>query len=218
MRKRTLIVIVLFILLTTISSKQHIFTKKFNLKNIQIENNSLVSKKDIRISLIPLYDKNLLFLDNNEIEKLLKNISFVESFEIKKKYPNTLKVKIFEKKPIAILFFNKKKFIVSEKIDLIEYQEIKNLSQLPFVFGNVNDFKIFYNDLKQANFPLEIISKYIFYDSSRWDLETINKKKIKLPQKNYVISLKNFLDLKKKSSFEKYELFDYRIKGQLILK
>ena len=43
---------------------------------------------------------------------------------------------------------------MSEKIDLIEYQEIKNLSQLPFVFGNVNDFKIFYNNLKQANFPL----------------------------------------------------------------
>ena len=113
---------------------------------------------------------------------------------------------------------DKKKYLLSEKIDLIEYQEIKNLSELPFVFGNINDFKIFYNDLKQANFPLKLISKYIFYESNRWDLETINKKKIKLPQKNYVTSLKNFLDLKEKSSFDKYELFDYRIKGQLILK
>ena len=36
--------------------------------------------------------------------------SFIESFNIKKKYPNTLKIKIYEKKPIAILLKNQNKF------------------------------------------------------------------------------------------------------------
>ena len=35
---------------------------------------------------------------------------FIESFQMKKKYPNTLKIKINEKKPIAILI-NKKNII-----------------------------------------------------------------------------------------------------------
>ena len=50
----------------------------------------------------------------------MKN-SYIESFYIKKKYPDTLEIKIIEKKPIAILFSNKKKFYLSEKIDLIDF-------------------------------------------------------------------------------------------------
>ena len=70
--------------------------------------------------------------------------SFIESFEIKKKYPDTIKIKIFEKKPIAILFNKKKKFYLSEKIDLIEYNNFENFQDLPYVFGNQEKFKIFY--------------------------------------------------------------------------
>ena len=44
-----------------------------------------------------------------------------------------------------------------------------------------------------------------------------NEKVIKLPVKNFTESLKNFLDLSKENNFEKYSIFDYRIKDQLIL-
>ena len=40
----------------------------------------------------------------------MKN-SFIESFKVKKKYPNNLKIKVFEKKPIAILYNEKKNSI-----------------------------------------------------------------------------------------------------------
>ena len=43
--------------------------------------------------------------------KNIKEKSFIESFEIKKIYPNKLKIKIFEKKPIAIYNIKKKNFI-----------------------------------------------------------------------------------------------------------
>ena len=49
-------------------------------------------------------------------------------------------------------------------------------------------------------------------------LLTIKNQTIKLPISDYNISLKNFLDLKDQESFEKYKIFDYRIKDQLILK
>jgi len=218
MKKRLIIALSLLILLTTINLQQSFVISKFNLKTIVIENNLLLKDKDIKKSLIPFYNKNLIFLNNNEFKKVLMQNSFIESFNIKKKYPSTLKVKIFEKKPIVILQNKKNKFYLSEKIDLIEFKNFPNYQNLPYVLGNKDDFKIFYKNLKKINFPLDIIKKYTLFESNRWDLETKNNQVIKLPSKNYTKSLENFLNLKNKNDFEKYELFDYRISNQLILK
>ncbi len=218
MKKRLVIAIFLLILLTTINSKQSFGISIFNLKKIKIENNLLLKDKDIKDLLIPFYNKNLIVLKNNEVKKALMRNSFVDSFEIKKKYPSTLKIKIFEKKPIAVLINKKYKYYLSDKIDLIEFKNLPNYQTLPYIFGNEEDFEIFYKNLKKINFPFEKIKKYIFYETNRWDLETEDNKVIKLPSENYIKSLESYLNLKNKNGFEKYELFDYRIKNQLILK
>ena len=218
MKKRLVIALSLLILLTTYNSQHNFVISKFNLKTIVIKNNLLLKDKDIKDLLIPFYNKNLIFLKNNEVKKALMQNSFIESFNIKKKYPSTLNVKIFEKKPIAVLFNKKNKFFLSEKLDLIEFKNLPNYKTLPYILGNKDDFKIFYNNLKKINFPLDIVQKYTFYEINRWDLETKNNQVIKLPSKNYTKSLENFLNLKSKNDFEKYKLFDYRINNQLILK
>ena len=110
MRTRIIIALILLTSLTTITLKPRIIISKFNIKEIIIENNVLLSEKDIKRSLSSIYDKNLLFLKNKEIEEKIIQNSFIDSFNIKKKYPNTLKIKIFEKKPIFIIFNQKKKF------------------------------------------------------------------------------------------------------------
>ena len=89
---------------------------------------------------------------------------------------------------------------------------------LPYIIGNREKFKIFYNDLKKINFPFNIIKKYIFYESNRWDIETIDNTIIKLPTKKYLESLENYLSLKNQINFQKFKVFDYRIENQLILK
>ena len=218
MKKRLVIALFLIILFTTINSQQRFITSQFDLKTIEIENNLLLKDNDIKNLLITFYNKNLVFLNNNEVKKALMQNSLIESFIIKKKYPNTLKIKIFEKKPIAILFDKKNKFYLSEKIDLIEFRNLPNYQTLPYVLGNKDDFKIFYNNLIKINFPLNVVKKYTLYETDRWDIETKNDQIIKLPSKNYLKSLKNFLILKSKNDFEKYKLFDYRINKQLILR
>ena len=218
MKKRLIIALFLLILLSTINLQQRFVTSQFVIKTIEIENNVLIKNKDIKNLLIPFYNKNLISLDNNEVKKALMQNSLIQSFNIKKKYPSTLKIKIFEKKPIAVLFNKKNKFYLSEKIDLIEFKNLPNYQTLPYVLANKDDFKIFYNNLKKINFPLNIVKKYKFYATNRWDLETKNNQVIKLPSKNYTKSLKNFLNLKSKNDFEKYKLFDYRISNQLILR
>ena len=218
MKKRVIIAISLLLLLTTITSQQKIIITKLKLKQINIENNILVAEDELKKLLAPIYERKLIFLSYIEIERILMQNSFIESFEIKKIYPNTLKIRIFEKKPIAILVDKKKKYLLSDKIDLIDYQILKINKNLPMVVGKQKDFKILYSNLKNIDFPFDMISKYILFDSGRWDLVTKNKKIIKLPTKRYNRSLKNYVNNNNKRSFKNYKVFDYRIKGQLILK
>ena len=124
MKKSLLVAITLFILLTTISSKQKIIFSKFNVKQVNIENNFLLKKEEIINLLTPIFNKNIIFLKSSEIEKLLTQNNLIESFNIKKKYPSSLKIRIYEKKPIAILFDKKKKYYLSDKIELIEFNAI----------------------------------------------------------------------------------------------
>ena len=155
---------------------------------------------------------------NAEIKDALMKNSLIESFNLKKKYPDILRIEIYEKRPIAILLKNKNKFYLSDKIDLIEFKNFKSEKQLPYVLGDEKIFKNFYEELKRINFPFNIAKKYTLYESNRWDIETINKKVIKLPSQNFIYSLQNYLEIKDKINFQKYKLFDYRIKNQLILK
>jgi cell division septal protein FtsQ len=218
MKKRIIIALILLISLTTITSDQKIIFSIFALKKITIENNSLLKKNDIKKSLEPIYDKNLLQLNNKEIKKILLQNSLIDSFKIKKKYPNTLKIEISEKKIIAILFDKKQKFYISEKIELIDYNMLNIDNNLPYVLGNKDDFKIFYDNLRKIKFPFNSVKKYILYENNRWDLETLNNKTIKLSPQNYKDNLEHYLNLINKKEFKKYNLYDFRIKNQLILK
>ena len=217
MKKRFVISVAFLIFFSTIIYPKKIQFSKFNLKEVQIENNSILKEKDLKELLIPIYNKNLITLSYMEIEKLLMQNSFVDSFNIKKIYPQSLKIEIFEKKPIGILFFNKKKYYLSEKIELIEFFDHKNFQDLPYIFGNRKVFKKLYVELKNTNFPLHLVKKYTFFESNRWDLE-IDNKIIKLPSNNYKKSLKEYLNLRNKKDFKKYEIFDFRVNNQLILK
>lgn len=218
MKKRLIVATFALILLTTITTKQRINITKFNLKKINIENIFLLKEEDLKKLLIPINEKNLLLLRNKEIEQLLIQNTFIESFTIKKKYPDTLKIKIIEKKPIAILFEGKKKFYLSEKIELMQFKNLPNYQNLPYIFGKKEEFKILHENLFEIDFPIDLIKKYTLLESNRWDLETINNKLIKLPLKNYNKSLKNYLVIMNKNEFKKYKVYDYRLKNQLIMK
>jgi len=218
MKTRLIISLLLLLLLTTYKPQKSSLKSRFNIQEIQIENNFILKDKAIKKDLISLYNTNLIFLNTSNIKKILIEKSFIESFEIKKIYPNKLKIKIFEKKPIAILYFNNNKFLISDKFDLINYKNLDKFKNLPTVYGDKENFEYFYKKLEKINFPLDTIKSFYFFESQRWNLITYSNKTIKLPENNYVQSLENFINSKKKESFDKYKIFDYRINDQLILK
>jgi len=218
MKKRLIIAFALLLLFSTYKPQKLFLSDKFNIEEIKIENNFILKDKNIKKNLIFLYGANLIFLNTLDIEKKLEKMDFIQSYEVKKIYPNKLKIKIFEKKPIAILQYRKKKFYISENYNLIEYINLDNYKDIPQVFGNKKNFKTFHEDLKKINFPLNLIKRYYLYESKRWDLETYEKKVIKLPTKKYIKSLENFMEISKGNNFKTYKIFDYRIYNQLILK
>tara|TARA_B100000767_G_C19571255_1_gene453316 strand:+ start:63 stop:719 length:657 start_codon:yes stop_codon:yes gene_type:complete len=218
MKNRLIIALGLLILLTTYNPQKLPLITKFNIKEINIENNLILNNKEIKKDLTFLYDTNLIFLNNTNIKKILIEKSFVEKFEIKKIYPNKLIIKIFEKTPIAILQYKKEKYYIDKNIDLIDYRDLDIYKNLPVVFGSKENFENLYNVLIKINFPFNLIKKFYLYESKRWDLEILENKIIKLPAKDYVKSLENFMILIKDNSFDKYQSFDYRINNQLILK
>ncbi len=218
MKKQFVFAFILLVLFSTYKSEKSFSINKFKIENIYIENNLILTNEEIREDLDFLYDTNLLFLNTSGIKRVLKKKSFINDFKIKKIYPNKIKIIVFEKKPIFILQQKKKKFYIDENINLIDYSELKDFKNLPVVFGKKENFKTFYQNLKKINFPLNLIKSYYFFESNRWDLETYEKKIIKLPSENYIESLKNFIKLKKTNDFEKFKIFDYRMNNQLILK
>ena len=92
------------------------------------------------------------------------------------------------------------------------------MEKLPNIFGKQKNFLKIYSILMKINFPISKIKSFYYFDLGRWDILLKNKVVIKLPVKNFDISLKNFMDIYQKINFEKYTIFDYRIKDQLILK
>ena len=219
MKKRLIIGFLLLLLLSTYNIKfNKTFSSNLQIKKITIENNKIIKDKEIKEKLSFLYETNFFFLRTKKIEKKLKEIQFIESYQIKKIYPNNLIIKINEKKPIAIIQKSKQKNYFTARGELIDFRKIKKFEDLPTVFGDEKSFSTFYVNLKNINFPFKEIKTFYLFESKRWDLLTLKNQLIKLPINNYNKSLLNFISLKDQANFEKYKIFDYRIKDQLILK
>ena len=219
MKKRIWFASVLLLLLSTYNvQKSSNLDSHFNIKKIDIENNKFIDDKTLKNKLSFLYETNLFLLNKKELKLKLQEIDFIDSFEVKKIFPNKIKIKVYENIPIAIIQnkMEKKFYINNGKV--INFIEIEEFSNLPLVFGDHGSFLDFHEVLKKVNFPLSDIKKFYLFESKRWDIVTKKNQTIKLPIKNYEISLQNFIDLKDQINFGKYKIFDYRINNQIILK
>tara|TARA_B100000963_G_scaffold294698_1_gene265400 strand:+ start:15811 stop:16470 length:660 start_codon:yes stop_codon:yes gene_type:complete len=218
MKKSIFWLLLFFVILTT-------YTPRFDTSNIPnllikkiiIYNNSIIKTENLKKKLSFLYNKNLFFLKSKDLEDFIISEKFIKSFSLKRIYPSTLKIKIIEKKPIAIIQNKKKKFYITETGDLIDFKEMEPFQNLPIVFGNGEKFYFFLKDLQEIKFPIEEIKSFYVYETQRWDIILKNNKTIKLPISGYKKSLRNFLKSRLKSEFDNYKIFDYRIKDQLIL-
>jgi hypothetical protein len=99
----------------------------------------------------------------------------------------------------------------------MDFINLDNYNDLPSVFGDGKDFFSFYKDLQNIKFPTKMIKSFYHFESGRWDIIMKKNQTIKLPIKDYLSSLENYILIIGNDKFDNYKTFDYRIKDQLIL-
>ena len=221
---RIIILLAAFIFLTTYSPNEfNVFPKKknlfFKIQNIKIINNHLIEESTIIEKLTEIYEKNILFIERNDIERSLKSIEFLEKIEIKKKYPNTIIIKVYETKPIAILFKKNHKYILDSSSNLITFNENMFIDNFPSVFGKgaEQNFINFYNQLENNNFPKQRVKNYYYYQIGRWDLQLFNDQIIKFPPNKITKSIQQSVELLSHKDFDNYNIIDLRIHGKIVV-
>jgi cell division protein FtsQ len=194
-------------------------TSFFNIKIIEVENNTLISKEKIIKNLSNILDKNIFLIQKNEVKDPLKKINFLKDVEVKKIYPNKIIIKVSETRPLAVLLKNKKKFIIDSSSNLIPIKEKDNFKDLPQVFGEGAEISFLYftNLLKKNNFPLKQVKIYYYFQIGRWDIQFINDKIIKLPYTNIDEAILKSIKLLEDKNFKIYNIIDLRVDGKIIV-
>ena len=212
--------LILVVTLTTFNPNSFDFDFQiFKIKKIEIKNLEVLDKKKIKnLFNAEFLGSNLFIIDEKKIEIIQNQNRLIDYIEFKKIYPSKLQIVIHEKKPIAIINYEQKRLYLTKNGEEIKFFENLMLEKLPNIFGKQNNFLQIYSALKEVSFSISEIKSFYYFEIGRWDIILKNNKVIKLPVKNYIISLKNYLELNKQINFEKYSIFDYRIKNQLILK
>ena len=221
---RIIILLAVLIFLTTYSpSGFNNFPKKKNLflkiQNIEIINNHIINKNEIVEKLAHVYEKNILFIERNDLERPLKSIDFLEKIEVKKKYPNTIIIKVYETKPIAILFKKNHKYLLDSSSNLIDLSEYMFIDDFPSIFGEGAEqyFINFYNQLEINNFPKQRIKNFYYFQIGRWDLQLLNNQMIKFPTDETANAIQQSVELLARKDFENYNVIDLRIHGKIVV-
>ena len=216
--------LVLFIILSTYNSKNsNLATEEnttfFKIENIIVNNNFIIKKEKIKKQLKENYNKSIFLIKESEIKKSLNKLEFLKDIEVKKKYPNTLIVKIYETKPIAILFKDKVKYLLDSSSNLIVYKGDMHFTNLPNIIGNGSEkyFINFFNLLKNNSFPTDKIKTFYYFKISRWDIQLKDDKMIKYPRNFDKEIINKSIELINRNDFKNYNIIDLRVDGKIIV-
>ena len=71
--------------------------------------------------------------------------------------------------------------------------------------------------LKENNFPVENVKEFYFFQIGRWDLQLVNNKIIKFPNKNVNKAIIKSIKLLDREDFKSYKIIDLRVGGKIIV-
>ena len=221
---RIIAILITFIFLTTYSPNNlNVFPEKentfFKIQNIKILNNDRISESEIEKKLKHIFGKNILTIKKDDIAIPLKSIDFLGKIEVKKKYPNILVIKVYETKPMAILFKKNKKYFLDNLSNLILLDKGFNTDDFPNIFGEEaeNHFMNFFNKLNDNNFPKHRVKNYYYFQIGRWDLQLLNEQVIKFPPEKMTEAIQQSIKLLNRKDFENYNIIDLRIEGKIVV-
>ena len=208
--RKILIYLFIFFILGTYTNKEF---SNFNFPEIdsyKIEGLNVLENDQIFQDLSKIQNKNLFFLKQDEISKIINSNQIIESFSVFKHYPSSLNIVIEETIFLALTKKNGQDFYIGSNGNLI--QTINKKTNLPFVFGNVeiSDFLRLKKIIDNSNFNYDNIKNFYYFKSRRWDIETKDDLIIKLPSKELNVSFDILSKIYDNQKFKDIKVIDLR--------
>ena len=217
-KKNYLIFFLIFIIFSTYSPKKSFEYNFFSIDEIILSKNESNNLNILDSEFEFLKGKNITTISQADFKNIIEKYPLIKEIKIKKIYPNKIEVNIEIKKILGILLDKKEKKLITADNEILYFKKKYIFKNLPYIYGGAQNFYELYKLLKEIKFPIHEIKTYYYFEINRWDLKLQNDKIIKLPNENIKKSLLNFMENYELSTFDKFKIFDYRIKDELILK
>ena len=220
-KKKYLLYLSIFFLLSTINSQSLINLKLFKIKDIEVlEDKSNINnsvKEIIEDNLTIFKNQNIFLLDKNQIFKKISDNNWISNFSIQKKYPSKLIVNLKKTEPIAKIIVDNEIFYVGSNFKLIKSKI--QFNDLPNIFGKpkINEFKKLITNLNLSSLSYKDISDIYYLKSGRWNLKIQDDVIIKLPRDNILESLNLVKKILDNKNIISKNTIDLTIKNQIIV-
>ncbi|NWO19088.1 MULTISPECIES: cell division protein FtsQ/DivIB [Leptotrichia] len=174
MKKSVKVLILLFLLAGMMFfGKRFVDTDYFKIQEVLIEGHSKLLKQDIAVQLEQMKGKNIVYLNTNEIENLIKTDVRVKKVSVKKLFPSKIKVILEEREPYAYVKKGDKTLLAdkdlniygdiledpSKNIPVIDYTSDESLNQIKTILSKIKnkDFYAMISEIRQSEKNYEII-------------------------------------------------------------
>lgn len=169
-------------------------------------------------------NKNLLFLDADNLMEKINSISEIDGCKIIKKFPSTLEIIISLRKPWAILKYDEKEFLI-DKNGVVLSNEGKNIPSLLIYGIKVNEKENKVEENEKIKILSEIERWYNYFNIGNYfkikkiDISELNKieisdgeKSVFFTEENIKIKMEKLLTILKKID-NNFEYIDTRFKN-----
>ena len=174
MKKSVKVLILLFLLAGMMFfGKRFVDTDYFKIQEVLIEGHSKLLKQDIAVQLEQMKGKNIVYLNTNEIENLIKTDVRVKKVSVKKLFPSKIKVILEVREPYAYVKKGDKTLLAdkdlniygdiledpSKNIPVIDYTSDESLNQIKTILSKIKnkDFYAMISEIRQSEKNYEII-------------------------------------------------------------
>ncbi len=174
MKKSINVLILLFLLAGMMFfGKRFIDTDYFKVQEVLIKGDYKLLKQDIVVKLEQMKGKNIVYLNTNEIESLIKKDARVKKVSVKKLFPSKIEVTLEEKQPYVYVkkgdetLLADKDLVIygdiledpSRNIPVIEYTNDESLNAIKTILSKIRnkDFYAMISEIRQSEKNYEIL-------------------------------------------------------------
>ena len=173
--KKSINTLILLILLAGMMffGKRFIDTDYFKVQEVLVKGQSKLLKQDIVVQLEQMKGKNIVYLNTDEIEKLIKKDVRVKKVSVKKLFPSKIEVTLEEREPYVYVKKGDETLLAdkdlniygdileepSKNIPVINYTSDESLNEIKIILSKIQnkDFYAMISEIRQSEKNYEIL-------------------------------------------------------------